>query len=104
MGVFIISPTDKGGMLYKPPVKLAEACKPFSPIEFNNMFLLKHPEIHTLVIGTARPSAFDEHMKSLQYYEETIADSSKVDAVESKLRSMYREACGDDWTDNWYGA
>jgi predicted aldo/keto reductase-like oxidoreductase len=28
MGVFIISPTDKGGALYRPPQKLADACAP----------------------------------------------------------------------------
>ena len=37
MGVFIISPTDKGGQLFKPPKKLADACAPLSPIEFNNL-------------------------------------------------------------------
>jgi predicted aldo/keto reductase-like oxidoreductase len=26
MGVFIISPTDKGGHLYMPPKKMADAC------------------------------------------------------------------------------
>lgn len=28
MGVFIISPTDKGGQLFKPPAKLVETCAP----------------------------------------------------------------------------
>jgi len=32
MGVFIISPTDKGGQLFKPPKKLADACAPLSPM------------------------------------------------------------------------
>eukprot|EP01051_Picozoa_sp_SAG22_P021957 SAG22_NODE_5065_length_1095_cov_0.824297_2_plen_173_part_01 len=40
MGVFIISPTDKGGQLYKPPTKFAELTAPLSPIEFNNLWLL----------------------------------------------------------------
>ena len=37
MGMFIISPTDKGGQLYMPPKKFADACEPLSPIEFNNL-------------------------------------------------------------------
>ncbi|NEN99285.1 MAG: aldo/keto reductase, partial [Moorea sp. SIO3I7] len=32
MGVFIISPSDKGGMLYKPPQRLVELCAPLSPM------------------------------------------------------------------------
>jgi len=36
MGVFIISPTDKGGLLQSPPPKLAELCRPLSPIAFND--------------------------------------------------------------------
>ena len=35
--MFIISPTDKGGQLYMPPKKFADACEPLSPIEFNNL-------------------------------------------------------------------
>ena len=37
MGVFIISPSDKGGMLYKPPQKLVELCSPLSPMVFNDL-------------------------------------------------------------------
>eukprot|EP01051_Picozoa_sp_SAG22_P002532 SAG22_NODE_114_length_19318_cov_13.809980_6_plen_282_part_00 len=37
MGMFIISPTDKGGQLFMPPKKFADACAPLSPIEFNNL-------------------------------------------------------------------
>eukprot|EP00329_Picozoa_sp_Boothbay-MS584-11_P001683 20523_4 len=47
MGVFIISPTDKGGQLYMPPAKFAKACEPLSPIEFNNLWLLSDPAIPT---------------------------------------------------------
>ena len=38
MGVFIISPSDKGGKLYEPPPKLVELCKPLSPMQFNDLF------------------------------------------------------------------
>lgn len=65
MGVFVISPTDKGGRLYAPPKKLVELCEPLSPIVFNDLFCLSHPEIHTLSIGAARPTDFDEHLLAL---------------------------------------
>jgi len=38
MGVFIISPYDKGGKLYKPPAKFTRLCEEengLTPIEFN---------------------------------------------------------------------
>jgi predicted aldo/keto reductase-like oxidoreductase len=54
----------QGGMLYKPPRRLSEACAPLSPLAFNDMWLWsqKGPAIHTLVVGAARPTDFDEHV------------------------------------------
>ena len=34
MGVFIISPNDKGGKLYDPPPKLTRLCAPLTPMQF----------------------------------------------------------------------
>lgn len=51
MGVFIISPNDKGGKLYDSSAKLKELCRPLTPIQFNAKWCLKHPEIHTLSFG-----------------------------------------------------
>jgi hypothetical protein len=61
MGVFIISPTDKGGMLYNPPPRLVELCQPFTPIYINDRFLLADPRIHTLSLGASNPEEFDAH-------------------------------------------
>jgi len=36
LGVFIISPNDKGGKLYEPPPKLVELCAPLTPMQFND--------------------------------------------------------------------
>jgi predicted aldo/keto reductase-like oxidoreductase len=69
MGLFIISPSDKGGMLYRPPEKLVALCKPLHPLIFNDLFCLARPEIHTLSIGAARPGDFDLHVESLQYMD-----------------------------------
>ena len=70
MGVFIISPSDKGGRLYDPPKKLEELCQPYSPMVFNDLFCLSDPRIHTLSLGAAVPSDFDEHLKTLPLLEE----------------------------------
>ena len=56
MGVFIISPADKGGRLYTPPQLLKDLCHPFSPLELNYRFLLSDPRIATLSVGAATVS------------------------------------------------
>lgn len=66
MGVFIISPNDKGGLLYKPSDKLQQLCHPLHPIVFNSLFCLARPEVHTLSLGAARPSDFDLQVSCLQ--------------------------------------
>lgn len=53
MGIFIISPGDKGGKLYTPPPKLTELCAPVTPLELNYRFLLSDRRITTLSIGAA---------------------------------------------------
>ncbi|MDJ0795412.1 MAG: aldo/keto reductase [Calothrix sp. MO_167.B12] len=55
MGVFIISPGDKGGRLYNPPQTLVDLCHPFSPLELNYRFLLSDSRITTLSLGAANP-------------------------------------------------
>ena len=55
MGIFIISPADKGGRLYTPPAKLEALCAPFTPLELNYRFLLSDHRITTLSIGAATP-------------------------------------------------
>ena len=67
MGIFIISPADKGGKLYDPPAKLKALCAPLHPLVFNMLFCLARKEIHTLSLGAARPSDFDLQVSSLEY-------------------------------------
>ncbi len=98
MGVFIISPSDKGGMLYKPPEKLVNLCAPLSPMVFNDLFCLSHPEVHTLSLGAARPQDFDEHLKSLEYLNRA------EEILPPILRKLEQEAIatlGEDWVKTW---
>lgn len=55
MGIFIISPADKGGKLYTPSATLQELCQPFSPLELTYRFLLSDQRITTLSVGAANP-------------------------------------------------
>lgn len=56
MGIFIISPGDKGGKLYTPPEKLVKLCAPITPLELNYRFLLSDRRITTLSLGAANPA------------------------------------------------
>jgi len=60
LGVFIISPNDKGGQLYKAPDKIRKAIPHASPIQWNARFCLSHPGIHTLSFGMTDSAHFDE--------------------------------------------
>lgn len=59
LGVFIISPADKGGQLYRPPARLADLCAPLSPLELNYRWLLSDPRVTTLSVGPAVPEELD---------------------------------------------
>jgi predicted aldo/keto reductase-like oxidoreductase len=60
MGVFIISPADKGGRLYTPPETLTQLCRPFSPLALNYRFLLSDRRITTLSVGPAHRDELSE--------------------------------------------
>ncbi|MDC0299605.1 aldo/keto reductase [Verrucomicrobia bacterium] len=98
MGVFIISPNDKGGMLYDPPAKLAGLCDPLSPMAFNNLYCLARPQIHTLSIGAARPSDFDAHLDSLQHYGKA---TQTMKPIEQALRVEMNRVLGKEWCEEW---
>jgi hypothetical protein len=99
MGVFIISPNDKGGKLYTPPTKLAELCAPLTPMQFNALFCLARPQVHTLSCGVARPSDFDEHVAALAHYERA---AEVVAPIERRLRDELQRVHGADWCARWF--
>ncbi|HEY3284877.1 MAG TPA: aldo/keto reductase [Armatimonadota bacterium] len=99
MGVFIISPSDKGGMLYQPPSKLVDLCRPLSPIQFNDLYCLNRPEVHTLSIGAARPTDFDEHVAALEHYER-IAET--VEPIQRRIYQEMDRVLGADWRQRWH--
>ncbi len=99
MGVFIISPSDKGGMLYKPPQKLVDLCAPLSPMVFNDLFCLSHPQVHTLSVGASRPTDFDEHLKSLPLLEKAEAT---IRPIIERLEKTMIEAVGEEWFRTWH--
>ena len=98
MGVFIISPSDKGGKLYAPPPKLVDLCQPLSPMVFNDLFCLSHPEVHTLSLGAARPSDFDEHLKVLPLIAQA---ESVLPPILEQLEQGAIAVLGEEWYRTW---
>ncbi len=99
MGVFIISPSDKGGKLYDPPQKLVKLCHPLSPIVFNDLFCLSHPQVHTLSLGASRPTDFDEHLKTLNYLDNS---EETLTPIVQKLEKEFIKVLGENWFKTWH--
>ena len=98
IGVFIISPTDKGGHLHTPSERLRDLCSPLHPIVFNDLFCLSDPRVHTISVGAARPSDLDLHLEAL----ERLPDASQlIEPVHQRLCARAAEALGEDWLESW---
>ncbi len=65
LGVFIISPGDKGGQLYTAPDNLRQLCAPLTPLAYAYAFLLDHPAIQTLSIGPANVAELEGTLMAL---------------------------------------
>jgi predicted aldo/keto reductase-like oxidoreductase len=89
MGVFIISPSDKGGKLYEPSDKLRELCSPLHPITFNDLWCLRQQKVHTLSVGAARPSDFNEHVDAVPYLDDI---DSAIGEIEQRLAAAFTDA------------
>lgn len=99
MGMFIISPNDKGGKLYLELPKLRALTAPLTPMQFNDLYCLARPEVHTLSLGAAKPSDFDEHVAALEHYDRA---AEVVAPIERKLRDELERVHGADWCRRWW--
>ncbi|MAE62532.1 MAG: aldo/keto reductase [Planctomycetaceae bacterium] len=98
MGVFIISPNDKGGRLFDPPDRLVELCAPLHPIVFNALFCLSHPEVHTLSLGAAKPSDFDIQMETFEHLDNA---ASVIKPIMKRLDQAVTDVVGADFAKSW---
>jgi predicted aldo/keto reductase-like oxidoreductase len=98
MGVFIISPTDKGGRLYAPSEKLRKLTAPLSPMAFNDLWCLTNLDAHTLSLGAAVPSDFDAHVEALALLDDA---PRLLPPIVARLEAAYAEAVGADFAQRW---
>ena len=92
MGVFIISPNEKGGMLFKPSKKVQDLCSPFTPIQFNGRFCLSHSQVTTLSMGMHEPNHFSQNLALLNQENYSDLQFSKIkkemDAPLTKIANL----------------
>ena len=99
LGVFIISPTDKGGHLHTPSAKMLELCKPLHPIVFNDLFCLSNNNIHTISVGIAKEKDFDLHLEAVSLLSES---DRYVPKILNKLKEESINSLGLEWYQSWY--
>jgi len=61
-------------------------------MQFNDLYCLARPEVHTLSIGAARPSDFDPHIKALEHYDRA---AEVVEPIEARLRAEMKASLGE---------
>lgn len=103
MGVFVISPTDKGGHLHTPSQRLSELCAPLHPIVFNDLFCLSAtcggaPAVHTLSLGAARPDDLALHLEAVALLERA---PELLPPILERLEAARGAALGERWLASW---
>ena len=98
MGVFVISPTDKGGHLHTPAPRFSALCEPLHPIVFNDLFCLSAPGIHTISVGAARPSDLDLHLEATALLPEA---NQLLPPILERLEAARRQALDPRWLATW---
>ena len=98
MGIFIISPTDKGGHLHTPSSKLLDLCSPLHPIEFNDLFCLRDKRIHTLSVGASKPEDLNIHFSAISKMDEMNAS---INTIGRRLINASFKSLGESWLTTW---
>lgn len=105
IGVFIISPSDKGGHLHTPSQKLQQLCEPFSPMLFNDLYCLDNQNVCTISVGASEPHHFDEHMKVLPLLEnsdDTGGDRTAFNKANQQLKKAMYNTTGFERPDHFW--
>jgi len=98
MGVFLISPTDKGGHLHTPSTRLVELCVPHHPIVVNDLFCLSHPAVHTLSVGASCARDLELHVQAVALLEQA---STVLPPILERLERARVDALGAPWLATW---
>lgn len=78
MGILIISPSDKGGMLYSPTDVMTELCAPYTPVGLNHRFCLTTPGVTTCTVGAKHPDELDLHLAIADMGPDRTAEEQRL--------------------------
>jgi uncharacterized protein len=78
LGVFIISPNDKGGQLFKAPPLLRSLTAPLTPIQWNARWCLRSALVQTLSFGMTEPVHVEEMRGIFPVSEPLSADDLRI--------------------------
>mmetsp|Transcript_21172 Transcript_21172/g.29938 ORF Transcript_21172/g.29938 Transcript_21172/m.29938 type:complete len:621 (+) Transcript_21172:81-1943(+) len=99
MGVFLISPYDKGGKLFRPSKTVAKAVGPeLSPISFASLYAWKKMGCHTVSVGFSKVSDLDEVLEAAYLYKEEKT-MDLLDKAVANLEKLAVDKLGQDWVD-----
>jgi hypothetical protein len=98
MGVFNISPLDKGGRVYQPSKTLVRLLGPqMSPIAFVNLTSWQTQGFHTVSVGFAMPSDVEETAAAARRFSEEPVCATDIKVAEGRLAARMEERVGKDW-------
>ena len=98
LGVFIISPTDKGGHLHTPSTKILELCSPLHPIVFNDLFCLRNKNVHTISVGIAKEQDFNLHLEAVSLLSKS---DHYIPKIINRLQEESINSLGIEWYKSW---
>tara|TARA_Y100001968_G_scaffold44014_4_gene34107 strand:- start:3140 stop:4360 length:1221 start_codon:yes stop_codon:yes gene_type:complete len=98
LGVFIISPTDKGGHLHSPSKKLLELCAPIHPIVFNDLFCLRDKRVHTISVGISETKDLKFHLDAIGLLGKT---NEFLPIIQNRFMEAAYSALGKEWLASW---
>lgn len=99
LGVYIISPTDKGGRLWDPSALIQKKCAPLSPMVFNDTYCLMKKGVSSIGVGAAEPGHFDEHLKAVELLEKPETEKL-IGQIDQKLKAVMQKNTGFERPDN----
>jgi hypothetical protein len=68
-------------------------------MQFNDLYCLARPQVHTLSCGVARPEDFAEHLAALEHYDQAAA---VIAPIEQRLRAEMERTLGAEWCRRWF--
>jgi predicted aldo/keto reductase-like oxidoreductase len=100
MGVFNISPVDKGGHLYQPSSTVARLIgTKMSPISFASLRSWETAQMHTVSVGFARPEDLDEILEAAELFTRKKEMKALLEGAENRLIKHAEETIGKEWVE-----